>query len=173
VAESKPPQFVLVAVPSAGIEQFVIMDTGAALPAFRLWSQEASAVEDWMAAVQRHFAALPRLSHAEVRLQLSGRGLSAAEIDAQLQRARKMTTLLAAAPALGPPFQHITRIGYRNREGQEVVRKTDRSGPDNQRVFVMRCHVCGHEYGAYGCDADIRRCPSCQDGPPGLPTRGA
>lgn len=37
------------------------------------------------------------------------------------------------------------------------------------RLELMRCRVCGHEYGAYGCDADIRRCPQCQDGLPGLP----
>lgn len=167
--EVRPPELVVIPVPSTDGELFVVVDTKTMLPSFNLWSDESSSRGDWVAAMQRHFDALPRLSEAEVRVQLTGRGLSAAEIDAHLQRGRKMTTLLAAAPLLEPPFQRITRIGYRNREGQEVVRKTDRCGPDSQRVFVMRCHVCGHEYGAYGCDADIRRCPACQDGSPGVP----
>ena len=66
---------------------------------------------------------------------------------------------------MGPfVFERMTRIGYVNADGQEVVRKTAREGTASQRVFVVRCRVCAHEYGAYGCDLDICRCPACQDG---------
>ena len=37
----------------------------------------------------------------------------------------------------------------------------------SQHVFVMRCSVCGHEYGTYGVEIPHRQCPKCQDGPPG------
>jgi hypothetical protein len=50
-----------------------------------------------------------------------------------------------------------------------VIRKTDRTGSaPGQRVFILRCTVCNHEYGADGCDIYDRLCPKCQDGPPGL-----
>ena len=166
--EVKPPKLVVIPVPSTGDEQFVVLDTRTMLPSFRLWSLESSSGEDWLAACQQHFDAMPRLTELDVRAMLAEKGMLPDAIDTQLERARKFRTLAASVPP-EIPFQRITRPGYRNRDGQEVLRKTDRSGPDNQRVFVMRCQVCGHEYGAYGCDADIRRCPACQDGPPGIP----
>jgi hypothetical protein len=167
VPEVKPPELVVIPVPSDGNEQFVVIDTRSMLPSFRLWSSESSSREDWLAACQRHLDAMPRLSEQDVRAILAEKGMSQDAIDTGLERARRFTTLAASAPP-GPPFEHITRVGYRNRDGQQVLCKTDRRGPDNQRVFLMRCTVCGHEYGAYGCDADIRRCPACQDGPRGI-----
>ncbi len=62
-----------------------------------------------------------------------------------------------------------TSIGYENRNGQKVVRRTDLSGNDHlQRVYVLRCAKCGCEYGANGSDIFERRCPKCQGGRPGL-----
>ena len=94
------------------------------------------------------------------------RGFSAREIDDQLTTARRKFAVMTSQPTT---WEHITRIGYRNPDGQEIVRKTDAGGPEGQRIYVLRCTVCLHEYGAYGFDADIRRCPVCQDGPRALP----
>jgi hypothetical protein len=50
------------------------------------------------------------------------------------------------------------------------VRKTDEPGNDHQqRVYVLRCEVCQHEYGANGSDIWQRRCPQHDNGAPGLP----
>lgn len=63
-----------------------------------------------------------------------------------------------------------TEPGYKNRNGQVVVRPTHLPGTDhNQYIYVLRCGVCGHEYGANGSDIHLRRCPNCQGGAPGLP----
>ena len=44
-----------------------------------------------------------------------------------------------------------TEPGYKNRNGQVVVRPTHLPGTDhNQYIYVLRCGVCGHEYGANG-----------------------
>lgn len=64
-----------------------------------------------------------------------------------------------------------TSPGYRNRNGQEVVRATELSGTDHrQKVYVLRCTKCEKQYGANGTDIHQRRCPFCQGGRPGLPT---
>ena len=121
--------------------------------------------EQWM----EHFARLlhqPRLTERGVRDALLRRGLSTREIDGQLTAARRKFAVMTSQPTR---WDHLTRIGSRNEDGQEILKKTDTAGPDGQRIFVLRCTVCGHEYGAYGIDADVRRCPACQDGPPGLP----
>ncbi len=52
-----------------------------------------------------------------------------------------------------------TQIGYVNRNGQTVLRKTGLSGNDhNQIIYLLRCDACGHEYGANGSDIFQRRC---------------
>ena len=62
-----------------------------------------------------------------------------------------------------------TRTGYRNRNGQVVVRPTGLPGTDHmQYIYVLRCEKCGHDYGANGSDIHCRRCPLCQGGRPGL-----
>lgn len=51
-----------------------------------------------------------------------------------------------------------------------MIRKTRLAGTlHNQRVYVLRCNGCGHEYGADGCDIHLRRCPICEGGVPGQP----
>ncbi len=63
-----------------------------------------------------------------------------------------------------------TEPGHNNRNNQTVLRKTDLHGNDyNQKVYVLRCEECLHEYGANGSDIWQRRCPNCQDGAAGLP----
>ena len=64
-----------------------------------------------------------------------------------------------------------TDIGYRNRNSQVVVRKTDLPGNDhNQMTYVLRCEQCEHEYGSNGSDIFQRRCPAHDGGAGGLPT---
>ena len=66
--------------------------------------------------------------------------------------------------------QKTTEPGHNNRNNQTVLRKTDLHGNDyNQKVYVLRCEECLHEYGANGSDIWQRRCPNCQDGAAGLP----
>jgi hypothetical protein len=63
-----------------------------------------------------------------------------------------------------------TEVGYRNPNGQVVIRATGKEGTDHlQKVYVLRCVHCSTEYGANGSDIHARRCPECQDGRPGLP----
>jgi hypothetical protein len=63
-----------------------------------------------------------------------------------------------------------TAPGYTNPNGQTVVRETAMRGTDhNQRIYVLRCTICGIEYGVNGSDIFQRRCPNCQKGRPGLP----
>jgi hypothetical protein len=118
------------------------------------------------AQIASRFTALAWISEADVRARLSAVGWPSSAIDEGITAARRRADVSRSAPTT---IERITRIGYRNRDGQEVIRKTGLPGVAGQRVYVMRCSVCGHEYGAYGCDADIRRCPNCQDGPPGVP----
>lgn len=66
--------------------------------------------------------------------------------------------------------KRTTAIGFRNRNGQVVIKKTELPGTDhNQLVYVMRCGSCGHEYGVNGSDIFQRRCPHHDNGRPGLP----
>ena len=62
-----------------------------------------------------------------------------------------------------------TRTGYKNRNGQTVVRATGLPGTDHgQSIYVLHCGHCSREYGANGSDIFQRRCPSCQGGAKGL-----
>jgi hypothetical protein len=62
-----------------------------------------------------------------------------------------------------------TAPGYRNRNGQTVLRSTGLAGTDHgQSVYVLQCGGCRHEYGSNGSDIFQRRCPVCQGGRPGL-----
>jgi predicted Zn-ribbon and HTH transcriptional regulator len=62
-----------------------------------------------------------------------------------------------------------TEIGYINRNRQEVLRKTNLRGNDNnQYVYVLKCNRCGFVYGVNGSDVWQRKCPKCQGGKKGL-----
>ena len=74
---------------------------------------------------------------------------------------RKRTTKRKSAGTTTP--------GYRNRNGQTVIRDTGLPGTDhNQRIYELECGKCGHRYGANGSDIWQRRCPCCDGGRPGL-----
>jgi hypothetical protein len=63
-----------------------------------------------------------------------------------------------------------TTPGFRNRNGQVVVRATGLPGNDHlQRIYVLHCANCACEYGANGSDIFQRKCPKCGGGAPGLP----
>lgn len=80
----------------------------------------------------------------------------------------KYTTKLEA-PGMGKTVAPTTAPGYINKNGQKVLRKTDKPGNDhNQRVYVLSCGECRQDYGANGSDIWLRRCPACQRGAPGL-----
>jgi len=120
--------------------------------------------EDWQN-WYRHAEAL--LTEPDIRALLAQMGLSQEAVDDQVRRARRVREAITQTT-----IERITRIGYTNSHSQKVRRKTNLpcSSPD-QRVFVMRCGDCGHEYGSEGCDIHRVRCPRCQGGQPGLPTR--
>lgn len=66
-------------------------------------------------------------------------------------------------------LERSTEVGYVNRNNQIVVRRTDGPGDDHlQRVYELCCRRCSQHYGAHGSDIFQRKCPSCQDGAPGL-----
>jgi len=121
--------------------------------------------EKWSDAMRRYFESNQLFTEGRLRVKLSEMGLNEAAASEQIQRARKMTEMNQQVA-----WDHITNIGYRNREGQLVIRKTEREGSVlGQRVFILQCTVCDHEYGANGSEIYDRLCPKCQDGPPGLP----
>ena len=122
--------------------------------------------ERWQDTMRRFFEQQQLLTENDLRNKLRAIGLDDAAATAQIERARKTTALASEFS-----WDHVTSIGYRNREGQQVIRKTDREGSaPGQRVFILHCTVCDHDYGTDGCDIYDRLCPKCQDGPPGLPT---
>ena len=132
----------------------------------RMMAQVApvSSVEDTLTSMFRFASTVTWVTEPEARNQLAGLGLAPPDIDGQIAAARRKLAVISSQPTV---MERITKVGYRNQDGQEVIRRTEvRVG--EQRIFVMRCSVCAHEYGSYGCDTDIRRCPHCQDGPPGL-----
>ena len=64
---------------------------------------------------------------------------------------------------------YSTVPGFTNRNGQTVIRPTNLPGTDyNQRIYVLECGNCGHQYGSNGSDNFQRRCPCCDRGRPGL-----
>jgi len=69
---------------------------------------------------------------------------------------------------------NTTAPGYKNRNRQVVIRKTEQKGTDhNQYVHVLECRnpeqpKCRHRYGANGSDIFQRKCPECQGGENGL-----
>lgn len=71
------------------------------------------------------------------------------------------------------------QIGHINANNQEVVERVGPSGSfAGQYTYRLRCHDCGNEYGANGCDIDGagagigRKCPACQSGAEGDPIPG-
>jgi hypothetical protein len=68
-----------------------------------------------------------------------------------------------------PERVDTTAVGFRNKNGQLVVRNTGKPGTDHlQYIYQLACSKCGHNYGANGSDIHERKCPACQSGGPGF-----
>ena len=155
----RPP--IVLCVPMPEGERFAIIDTRKMIA--RTFPPKPG--ERWPDAMRRFFEGEPLLTEADLRVKLAEMGLDEAAASQQIQRARRLKEFNELTS-----WVQITTIGFRNREGQQVIRKTARAGSaPGQRVFVLHCTVCDHEYGADGCDIYDRLCPKCQDGPAGLP----
>ena len=60
-----------------------------------------------------------------------------------------------------------TAVGFRNQNGQVVVRNTGKPGTDHlQYIYQLACSK--YNYGANGSDIHERKCPTCQGGSPGF-----
>ncbi len=154
-----PPDFVVLSAEVDGEERFCIVLPGS-VP--HVWPPPSSG-EELLRMWQRYMRMPPLMTEAAMRLQLTEIGITAEAIESHLQNARtgRQTPLI---------IERTTATGYRNADGQVVVRKTDLAGTrPNQRIYVMRCEQCAHEYGRDGCDIHNTQCPNCQDGQQGLP----
>ena len=163
--EKSAPEFIVMPVPATAAEMFVVVETQSMVSHFARAMVRTSTTEERLGEMAEYLKGCLGLNEADTRVELAKRGLSQTEIDNRIHNARRMLTLVGDETFV---FERITSIGYANRDGQEVVRKTRQTGPMGQRVFVMRCRVCGHEYGVYGFNTDICHCPECQDGLPGV-----
>jgi hypothetical protein len=151
------PAFVI-SVPAPDGERFFIIRPETTV--HRAFPVVKSGKVVWREPVQQYFLGQTLLTERDLRAELARMGLDADAVTAQIQRARTQRQFNENSS-----WDHVTEIGFRNREGQEVVRKTGREGATpEQRVFVLRCSVCGHEYDCDGCDIYDRLCPNCQDG---------
>jgi hypothetical protein len=154
------PLIFVVSAPLADGERFAIFRP----EDFHPIGSEFGALEDWCRRATAMMRDRAVLTEREVRLQLAEMGLSEEIVAGKIQQARKVIWTWDQTT-----IQRTTAIGYRNSNRQEVIRKTGLPGTvPEQRLYVMRCAQCGHEYGANGCDIHSRRCHVCQDGPPGL-----
>jgi hypothetical protein len=160
---AKYPDLVVLQIPGSEDERFVLASVETMLGSF----PQYASITEWVTGVGSEVMSQPALTEADVRARLGDMGVSADDIDVRLTRARRALKMFTSGDPL--VCERITRIGYRNADGQEVIGRTEVWGAEGQRVFVMRCGVCAHEYGSYGFDADIRRCPECQDGAPAIP----
>ena len=116
--------------------------------------------------MEQFVRSLELLTEEALRTRLHEMGVAEDAATNYITRARNINQMNRK----GGLWERVTDVGYRNDDGQVVVAWTTRfSGEPEQRVFVMRCSVCGHEYGAYGAEIPHRCCPNCQDGAPGLP----
>lgn len=118
-----------------------------------------------MEAIEQFVRSLELLTEESLRARLQEMGIADDAVASYVTRARNIKKMNQ-----GGSWERVTDVGYRNEEGQVVVSRTDRMGGDpEQRVYVMQCSVCAHEYGTYGSEIPHRCCPHCQDAPPGLP----
>jgi hypothetical protein len=94
---------------------------------------------------------------------------SPAPFGPSVQEAKPRTPPSSPPPRLRGRRGATVQIGYVNRNQQKVVLATDVPGTDHgQSVYVLRCGLCGAEYGSNGSDNFQRKCPKCQGGAPGL-----
>jgi hypothetical protein len=154
------PRPFVICVPMPAGERFAIIHPEAMLA--RTFPPRPG--ELWSDAMRRFLESNQLFTEDHLRARLAAMGLDETAVAMQIRRARTLTQFNDLTS-----WECVTTIGFRNREGQQVIRKTAREGSvPGQRVFILHCTVCDHEYGADGCDIHDRLCPKCQDGPPGL-----
>ena len=162
---------IVVSTVDADGERFFIMqppqdtDLAAAMSRVPKFTSSAEAKAWARQRWEQHLHSLPALSEADAREELTHSGFTLTDVEEKIAEARR-----AREWAPQTSFDWLTEIGHRNVHGQTVVRKTDQFGtPIFQRVYIVRCEDCGHQYGVNGCDTHICRCPTCQNGSPGIP----
>lgn len=161
---STTPHFVVLSFERPEGERFAIFRQSewlqAASPA--QWGSPATHI----AAMERFVLSLELLTEETLRSRLEEMGIASDAVARHIVKARNIRQMNSS----GGSWEIVSALGYRNEEGQVVVAKTVRTDSDepSQRVFAMRCSVCGHEYGTYGAEIPHRLCPKCQGGPPGL-----
>jgi hypothetical protein len=163
VPESTYPEFVVLSFERPEGERFAIFRRAdwllAASPS--QWGSPTTLME----AMEKFVQSLELMTEESIRGRLQDMGLAGEAITTHIVRARTLRDMHK-----GATWEVVTASGYTNEEGQVVVARTSRTGGEPaQRVFVMRCSVCQHEYGTFGAEIPHRLCPNCQDGPPGLP----
>ena len=87
------------------------------------------------------------------------------------ERMERHSLLATSARVARKPRQSgtTTKVGYMNRNRQQVIRATGLRGTDHgQSVYILRCADCGHEYGVNGSGIFQCRCPAHGGGAPGL-----
>ena len=155
---SKP--FVVLSFERPEGERFAIFH-----PDERMPTSHWATIRDRAVAMEEFVQSLELLTEESVRARLGDMGLAGDAVTGHIVKARSIRQMNKDGS-----WERVTVVGYRNDDGQVVLARTDRTGGEpEQRVFVMRCSVCEHEYGTYGSEIPHRCCPNCQDGPPGLP----
>jgi hypothetical protein len=160
--KSSHPHVVVLSFERPEGERFAIFHHGdwfqAATPS--PWGSPTTLAE----ALEQFVRSLELLTEESLRTRLQDMGFGEDAVTNHIVRSRNIRQMNK-----GGSWERVTMLGYRNDEGQIVVAKTARTDTTlEQRVFVMRCSVCGHEYGTYGAEIPHRCCPNCQDGPTGL-----
>jgi hypothetical protein len=158
------PHFVVLSFERAEGERFAIFRPNEWLQSASptQWGSPASSI----AAMEQFVRSLELLTEETLRVRLEEMGIATDAVTQHIVKARNIRQMNSK----GGSWEIVTTLGYRNEEGQIVVAKTVHTDGDEpaQRVFVMCCSVCAHEYRTYGVEIPHRRCPNCQDGPPGL-----
>ena len=126
----------------------------------RNWTTMDDLLPGIESSVERQLRSAERLDESAVRARLAERGLTEADVERQLRRARNAAHLIGGAETR---YERVTRVGYVNRGGQAVISRTDEPGTvPGQRLFRLRCTACQHEYAVNGSDVYSCRCPRCQ-----------
>jgi hypothetical protein len=149
-----------------GDERFAIVWRSRLPAGAYLWSRSP---EDWRDAYQTLVRSTRLCTEDELRARLLEMQLPSDDIDDQIERARRVHAAVTGAIPSGEfVWETTTRIGYRNRHGQEVMRNTGMTGTlPLQKIYVLRCGECAREYGANGSEIHSRQCPACQGGAAG------
>jgi hypothetical protein len=121
------------------------------------------------AAVERAFAAVAAASSGALRHSSYEIG-SNADLPQELAGKASPVEALADRELLSAARRRVrpgmtTTPGYVNRNQQTVIGLSDAAPTlHGQKVYVLACGSCGHQYGANGCDVFQRKCPECQGG---------